>query len=307
MRADAPCGLLMARNVQAEAVELNEDSPTIRLELDSRPETLTLVRGALGGMGELLAFDPELLDDLKTAVSEACNNVVMHAYNGGPGPLAVSVYIAPEQVEVVVRDAGVGIPELTSEDDRMQGVGLPVIRALAQEAEFRALPSGGTEVRMSFEGRRAGKQLFEQPGDAAPDDGWAERRFSGDAVVSLSPVGVISGVLGRLARALAARASFSLDRFSDVYLVTDAVAAHVARAASEPRIGFSLSTDTRRLELTIGPFREGASIKLRQHPAERTATSALSLLSDELDIRSDDRGELLHVVMSDERRPRASV
>ena len=57
-----------------------QESPSVRLELDSRPETLTLVRGMLGGVGELLAVDPELLDDLKTAVSEACNNVVLHAY-----------------------------------------------------------------------------------------------------------------------------------------------------------------------------------------------------------------------------------
>ena len=79
------------------------------------------------------------------------------------------------------------------------------------------------------------------------------------------------------------------------------------RAASGPRIGFGLSTETRRLELTIGPFREGASAQLRERPPARSAGSALTLLSDELDIRQDDRGELLRVVMIDERRPRASV
>ena len=66
---------------------LNEKAPAVRLELDSRPETLTLVRGVLAGVAELIGLDPELLDDLKTAVSEACNNVVMHAYDGVAGPL----------------------------------------------------------------------------------------------------------------------------------------------------------------------------------------------------------------------------
>ena len=47
----------------------------------------------LGGMAELLAMDPELLDDLKTAVSEACNNVVLHAYPDGSGPLTVSLNV----------------------------------------------------------------------------------------------------------------------------------------------------------------------------------------------------------------------
>jgi anti-sigma regulatory factor (Ser/Thr protein kinase) len=287
-------------------VTATKDCPNVRLDLDSRPETLTLVRGAIGGVGELLAFDPELLDDLKTAVSEACNNVVMHAYNSDPGRLQVWMYITGEAVEVVVLDEGVGIPELAQEDDRMQGVGLPVIRALARQSEFRPRPGGGTEVRMVFEGKREGKPLFEEPGEAAPEDGWAEQKFSGDAVVSLSPVRVVAGVLGRLARALAARASFSLDRFSDVYLVTDALAAHAARAASGPRIGFALSFNTRRLELTIGPFREGASAQLREEPPATSPGSALTLLSDELQISRDERGELVHVVMIDERRPRAA-
>ncbi len=50
-------------------------------------------------------------------------------------------------------------------------------------------------------------------------------------MVSLSPVTLLTGVLGRLARTLAATAHFSLDRFSDVYLVTDTLAAHAAAAA----------------------------------------------------------------------------
>ena len=63
------------------------ESPTVRLDLESKPETLTIVRGMLGGVAEPLAMDAELLDDLKTAVSEACNNVVLHAYEGEPGPM----------------------------------------------------------------------------------------------------------------------------------------------------------------------------------------------------------------------------
>ena len=59
-----------------------KDSSAVRLELDSRPERVALVRGMLVGLGGLLAWDAVLVDDLKTAVSEACNNVVLHAYGG---------------------------------------------------------------------------------------------------------------------------------------------------------------------------------------------------------------------------------
>jgi serine/threonine-protein kinase RsbW len=284
---------------------MTDDSPAVRLELDSRPETLTLVRGVLAGVAELIGLDPELLDDLKTAVSEACNNVVMHAYDGEAGPLGVRMYIDPEAIEVVVEDQGSGLPPLAPADETIRGVGLSVIRALAERAEFRAMPEGGTEVRMSFAGHRDGKPLFHLPSQAGPDD---ESRawLSGDAVVSLSPISLLAGVLGRVARALAARARFSLDRFSDVYLVTDAIAAHAGRAAKGPRLSFAISTDAQRLELTIGPFVDGSGRQLSADAPDYSAASALAKLSDELEVRREDGAEILYVVMIDRRRPSAA-
>ena len=277
-----------------------QDQPaTVILQLESSPETLTLVRGVLGGMAELLALDVELLDDLKTAVSEACNNVVMHAYGGESGPLSVCLFVGEDEIEVFVRDRGRGIPVEAPADDRLQGVGIPIMRALAQQTAFRALDEGGTEVWLQFAGRRDGRLLYSPPGTPAPEDGWTER-LSDDAIVSLSPLTFVGGVLGRLARALAARARFSLDRFSDVYLVTDALAAHTLQAADSPRIGFGISTGTRRLELTIGPFRAGASSQLTGG-SQGEVGSALRRLSDELDVHSENGSETLRVVMLDGR------
>lgn len=278
---------------------MSSEWPTVRLQLDSSPETLTLVRGMIGGVGELLALDPELLDDLKTAISEACNNVVMHAYDGESGPLAVYIYVEEGGIEVSVRDQGRGIPVLTPADDRLQGVGIPIMRALASQTAFRPMDGGGTEVWMQFAGEREGRPLYTPPPEAAPEDGWLER-LTGDAVVSLSPVSFVGGVLGRLARALAARARFSLDRFSDVYLVTDAIAAHAKQSASSARITFGISTDTRRLELMIGPFRAGAGERLTSGEVDDVA-SALTLLSDELDVRREDGHEAVRLVMVDRR------
>ena len=280
---------------------VRDDAPAVRLELDSRAETLTLVRGVLAGVAELIGLDPELLDDLKTAVSEACNNVVMHAYDGEIGPLSVRMYIEPEAIEVVVLDQGAGLPPLAPADETIRGVGLSVIRALAEQAEFRKGPDGGTEVRMTFAGQRDGKPLFHLPSRAGPDD-HAGDWLSGDAVVSLSPISLLAGVLGRVARALAARARFSLDRFSDVYLVTDAIAAHAGRSAEGVRMSFAISTGAQRLELMIGPFAAGSGNQLRQLAPEYSAASALTMLSDELDVRIHDGGEILYVVMLDRRR-----
>jgi Histidine kinase-like ATPase domain len=84
-----------------------------------------------------------------TAVSETSNNVVVHAYGGTPGPLSVSVATGPDGLDVVIQDRGEGIQQVIASADRT-GLGLGVITALADRAEFASRPGGGTDVRMSF-------------------------------------------------------------------------------------------------------------------------------------------------------------
>jgi hypothetical protein len=152
---------------------------------------------------------------------------------------------------------------------------------------------------MQFAGIREGQPLYQTPEVVAPED---ERsgQLTGDAVVSLSPVSLLGAVLGRLARALAARARFSLDRFSDVYLVTDALADYAGQAASDSRICFCVATSNRRMEVTVGPFRAGASSE-RSGDETGDAASALRLLSDEFEVRPENGTEALHLVMLDQR------
>lgn len=278
------------------------EGPCVGLALESRPETLTLVRAMLSGIAELLRLDPELLDDVKTAISEACNNVVLHAYPGGePGPLWVEIYVLREAVAARVRDHGIGIQELELLDDSHMGVGIPVMRALAERAEFYCPDSGGTEVLLRFSGLRDGELLYEPPGKAIPDDGWS-RRLSGDAVATISPVTMVGTVLGRIARTLAASARFSLDRFSDVYLVTDALAALAASERVEDRVAVSLRTDSRRLEFSVGPLQPGSVERIQREAARPAGPSPLTALSDELegDMQPDD-AEVLRLVMLDRR------
>lgn len=279
------------------------DGPSVSLEVDSRPETLTLVRGMISGVGERLAVDPELLDDVKTAVSEACNNVVLHAYpQGAGGSLTVQLYALESSLAVIVCDDGRGIPAEVLSAGHAQGVGIPVIRALTETCDFRARTGGGTQVTMRFCGVRDGRRLFEPPSRAAPDDG-RSAQLRGDAIASVSPVTLLGTVLGRLARTLAATARFSLDRFSDVSLVTDAVAAHAEASAEAERVGFALKAGARRLELIVGPLRTGSGDRIRREANAEGRRSPLGLLSDELDGQPlPQGGELLRVVMVDHRR-----
>ncbi len=248
----------------------------------------------LVGIGEDLALEAELLDDLKTAVSEACNNVVMHAYGQAVGPMTVDFEIEPQSdsIEISVRDHGDGIRGVRASHDRM-GVGMAVISALADRSEFVNPPQGGTEVKMSFTGRTARSRLERTEVRQAND--WP-KHLEGDVVARLSSVQLLKGVLGRLARAIAAQAHFSVDRFSELYPVTDALAAHARAAASSRGIGFSIVGSNRRIEMTIGKFRNGSSAGLRD---QTQTASSLKLLADELSIEPDGDSELLRIVVAD--------
>src|SRR4051812_5221873 len=99
-------------------------APEMRLVMPNRPDNVALVRHALGGLAGSLGVDEGLLSDMKTAVSEACNNVVLHAYPDGGGPLEVFVCPDEHEIEVVVSDTGSGIqPRAPEPEAAMQGVG----------------------------------------------------------------------------------------------------------------------------------------------------------------------------------------
>ena len=67
-----------------------------------------LVREVLAGVAEAAGLDAVTLNDVRTAVTEACNNVVLHAYERSEGPLEVEVYGTGNELEVLVRDHGSG-------------------------------------------------------------------------------------------------------------------------------------------------------------------------------------------------------
>lgn len=280
------------------------DSPSVRLELDSRPECLTLVRGVLAALAESLGFASELLDDIKMAVSEACTNVVLHAYGGNAGSLVVRLAVREDRVEVSVRDRGAGFPHAPPHHDRM-GVGLAVIGALADRAEFSSLPEGGTEVRMTFAHRGTGAGMLDLPAAETGDQQWVQA-LAGEVVVWLTPVAMLSGILGRAARTLAAGARFSLDRFGDLYLVTDAIAAHAQRAADGNDLGFAITAAHRRLELTVGPFRAGSGEELGVDGRSRRQGLPLAFLADRLATRPAGDAELLCVLVVDHRLEKAT-
>ena len=124
-------------------------APDLELSLPARAENVAVVRHMLGGIGDALDLDHEVLADIKLAVSEACANVVVHAYaETGPGFMDLEVSTFDHHLAVVVRDHGRGMTPRA--DSPGLGVGLPLIASLAETLELTNGADGGTEVRMTF-------------------------------------------------------------------------------------------------------------------------------------------------------------
>jgi len=112
---------------------------------------LPLVRASVSMiMGDAAASD---LDRIRLALTEACANVVRHAYPEDPGMLDVGVCLGPGTILVEVWDVGVGVGvagDREPQDARAGGLGLPLIDMLADRVEITP-GRPGTSVRMTFD------------------------------------------------------------------------------------------------------------------------------------------------------------
>jgi serine/threonine-protein kinase RsbW len=282
------------------------DAPWARLELTSRPEAARLVRSMLTAAGDALGFDPELLSDVNTAATEACNNVILHAYRHGPGPMSVELRAGPGPVVVRVCDLGSGIRETMPEHDGLK-VGLALMSAVADRAEFIDIPDGGTEVRLTFRGG-VGQPTSLSPADESITEelttAWQGKLLSGltgDVVLTVAPVALLAPLLGRIGRALAPNAGFSLQRCYDVFRLSDVLGAHAEQAAGSTSISVALGARDGELEFALAPLRVGTSAHLERDGSPPCA-DALAALTEEVVFVRRDGHETLRVSMRDPLR-----
>jgi serine/threonine-protein kinase RsbW len=129
----------------------------IRLTLPARPENIAVVRHMLGALAQAIDLPPAVVDDLRLAVTEACTNVVRHAYPDRSGTLDVVVRPERERLEVIVADSGRGMGP--SPDRRGPGLGLPLIAALADSFDIDESAPSGSRLVMSFMRTRRGPAM----------------------------------------------------------------------------------------------------------------------------------------------------
>jgi serine/threonine-protein kinase RsbW len=128
----------------------------IRLTLPARPENVAVVRHVLGALAEALRLPDGVVDDMRLAVTEACTNVVRHAYVD-EGTIDVVVRPRGNVLEVVVSDTGRGIGP--SPDTDGPGLGLPLIAALTDSLEVQRSLGAGSRLVMRFLRRRTAPAL----------------------------------------------------------------------------------------------------------------------------------------------------
>jgi anti-sigma regulatory factor (Ser/Thr protein kinase) len=108
-------------------------------------------RHAVTGRARELGVPPALLGSIALAVSEACTNVVLHAYreHAKTGSFKVGVDREHDSLRISVRDDGLGMRPRA--DSPGLGLGLPIIATTADSFAIEPCDSGGTELRMGFD------------------------------------------------------------------------------------------------------------------------------------------------------------
>ncbi|HEV7562693.1 MAG TPA: ATP-binding protein [Solirubrobacterales bacterium] len=260
------------------------------MSLPAKAENVAVVRHALAGLGERLGMDEATIADLKTVVTEAAMNVVVHAYpDGEPGLLSVDAFVEDDGLTIEVRDYGMGIrprPDATRPSLR---IGLTLIAALSSSFEISGGARRGTVIRMHLP--LATEADDEDEVDSAT---MAAHAAPAQTEVRVGPPELVGTVLSRVLGALAARQDISVDRLSDAMLLSDAISAGAPAGFSDGHVTLSIAERPEGVLLRVGPMMDGAGERLKDS-LEVPQVGSLATLADELRVDRDEEGEYLVV------------
>jgi serine/threonine-protein kinase RsbW len=262
----------------------------VEFALPARAENVPLIRHALAGLAEAVEMDPGEIADLKTVVTEACMNAVVHAYADldEPGPLEVEAWRNGSCLVVVVRDYGRGIRPLADVERRSLRLGLPLIAALTDSFEVSGEPERGTEVTMKVPLSTADRGDGDAPIPEADD----QTRINVPAGELLSPV------LSRVISMFAARADLSVDQLSDAVLLSDAISAQGPAGFRDGTARIAVREEDGAFSLRVGPLgAEGAEGLLRGLRIP-SLNASLEDLADDVSVEETDEGEMLALRIS---------
>ncbi|HEY6551008.1 MAG TPA: ATP-binding protein [Solirubrobacterales bacterium] len=129
-----------------------QNDDRLHITLPAQADSLPIARRAIVAHAEKLGIARAGIADLKTVVSEACANVVRHAYQeeDEPGTFEVDLNPTAQELNMVVRDFGGGIRPWPSAEVPSLRLGLPIIGALSSSFQLVSVLSGGMEITIRF-------------------------------------------------------------------------------------------------------------------------------------------------------------
>lgn len=131
---------------------------SMRLECLSLSENELFVRNTVALFALPLEPSVSELSDIKTAVSEAVTNAIVHAYSGKDGRIVVECFIEDKTLHIKIVDEGRGIADLnkavqpfftTLEGEEHSGLGFTIMQTFMSDFKVESNIAGGTTVEMS--------------------------------------------------------------------------------------------------------------------------------------------------------------
>jgi len=242
-------------------IDIDIRRPQLSLRLPAESASLPVVRQALRSLGEALRADEEALDDAELAVTEACTNVVEHAYGSGRGELEVTLQPGVAKMVVTVSDRGLGMPGGVADS----GFGLAMIEGIATKVEIRPRAESGTDVVMSLA------------------MGNAPLRLNGSAPPATAP---LERIARRIVAVIAAQADMPVDRLVESLLAVELAARHAPAYLRGDRVQLTLERLSGGFDLCVGPLVPNGARAL-VHDSELPVIGALiERLSDQVEFEA---------------------
>jgi serine/threonine-protein kinase RsbW len=136
------------------------DQQTIEVNMPNKPGYERIAMECSASFARIIGFVQERIEDLKTAVSEACLNAIEHGNKGRPGArVIVTMSFDDDTLSISVKDEGVGVSELPKApniEERIEnlepprGLGIYLIKQLVDHVEFNQMTQDGHVVRMAI-------------------------------------------------------------------------------------------------------------------------------------------------------------
>ncbi|MFD1775217.1 anti-sigma B factor RsbW [Paenibacillus rhizophilus] len=139
---------------------MSDDIQKVILQLPASAEYVDIVRLNLYGIASKMGFSYEDIEDMKVAVSEACNNSVLYAYDQVDGFVDVIFEVSADALSITVKDEGESFDNVASEeritlhdkelsDVQVGGLGFYLMQALMDEVNVISESGKGTVVTLT--------------------------------------------------------------------------------------------------------------------------------------------------------------